>query len=60
MAELRKHPRHLYFAVENEEVFSVYHTIRRERTMHVTTVPGLKDSPRLSPEEVTEIENKLK
>jgi hypothetical protein len=60
MAELRKHPRHLYYAIEDEILYSVYSTIRGERFMGALEVPGLRDSRRLTDLEVEAIKEKYK
>lgn len=60
MAELAKHPRHLYYAVEDEILLSVYSTIRGNRVMEVMEVPGLNDKERLTELEVESIKLKFK
>ena len=60
MGELAKHPRHLYYAVEDEILLSVYSTIRGERVTEIMEDPGLNDKERLTDLEVEAIKVKFK
>jgi len=58
--KLKKHPRHLYYAVEDGVLWSVYHTIRGERTMEIGFVEGFPDKDRLEEKDFEEVEKIIK